>query len=64
MRPLTSPEFQYTALAFGKKVGFVAGWLMLVGDVAAAASAALGFGGYLGHLTGSSVTVAALSPSR
>jgi len=60
MRPRTSPEFQYTALAFGTEVGFVAGWLMLVGDVAAAASVALGFGGYFGHLTGSSVTVAAL----
>jgi len=61
MRPKTSPEFQYTALAFGREVGFVAGWLMLVGDIAAAASVALGFGGYLAHLTGSDVTVAALA---
>ena len=61
MRPKDSPEFQYTALAFGREVGFVAGWLMLVGDVAAAASVALGFGGYLEHLTGSDVTVAALA---
>jgi len=60
MRPRTSPEFQYTALAFGRDVGFVAGWLMLVGDIAAAASVALGFGGYLEHLTGSDVTVGAL----
>jgi amino acid transporter len=60
MRPRTSPEFQYTALAFGPDVGFVAGWLMLVGDIAAAASVALGFGGYLEHLTGSGVTVGAL----
>jgi APA family basic amino acid/polyamine antiporter len=52
LRPKASPEFQYTALAFGPDVGFVAGWLMLVGDVAAAASVALGFGGYLGHLLG------------
>jgi amino acid transporter len=60
MRPRTSPEFQYTALAFGQDVGFVAGWLMLVGDIAAAASVALGFGGYLEHLTGSDVTVGAV----
>lgn len=51
MRPKASPEFQYTALAFGVDVGFVAGWLMLLGDIAAAASVALGFGGYLHHLT-------------
>jgi APA family basic amino acid/polyamine antiporter len=44
MRPKTSPEFQYTSLAFGPDVGFVAGWLMLGGDIAAAASVALGFG--------------------
>jgi APA family basic amino acid/polyamine antiporter len=52
MRPKASPEFQYTALAFGPKVGFLAGWLMLVGDIAAAASVALGFGGYLQHVLG------------
>src|SRR5688572_11286305 len=52
MRPKASPEFQYTALAFGPQAGFVAGWLMLVGDVAATASVALGFGGYLSHLAG------------
>jgi APA family basic amino acid/polyamine antiporter len=61
MRPRNSPEFQYTALAFGREVGFVAGWLMLVADIAAAATVALGFGGYLEHLTGSDVTLAALA---
>jgi APA family basic amino acid/polyamine antiporter len=60
VRPRTSPEFQYTALAFGRDVGFVAGWLMLAGAVGAAASVALGFGGYLEHLTGSDVTLGAL----
>jgi amino acid transporter len=28
IRPKDSPEFQYTALAFGPRIGFVAGWLM------------------------------------
>jgi APA family basic amino acid/polyamine antiporter len=60
VRPRTSPELQYTALAFGRDVGFVAGWLMLAGAVGAAASVALGFGGYLEHLTGSDVTLGAL----
>jgi APA family basic amino acid/polyamine antiporter len=58
-RPKASPEFQYTALAFGPDVGFVAGWLMLGGDIAAAASVALGFGGYLSHLIGTPIVIAA-----
>ena len=28
LRPMDSPEFQYTALAFGPRIGFLAGWLM------------------------------------
>lgn len=51
-RPKDSPEFQYTALAFGPRVGFVAGWLMLVADLLAASAVAIGFGGYLAHLAG------------
>ncbi|HEY3188208.1 MAG TPA: amino acid permease, partial [Solirubrobacteraceae bacterium] len=60
MRPKASPEFQYTTLAFGPRVGFLAGWLMLAGDVAAAASVALGFGGYLGNLAGTGTIAGAL----
>src|SRR5262245_56859980 len=52
MQPRNSPEFQYTALGFGPRVGFVAGWLMLAADLLAAATVALGFGGYLAHLAG------------
>jgi basic amino acid/polyamine antiporter, APA family len=59
MRPKASPEFQYTSLAFGPDVGFVAGWLMLGGDIAAAASVALGFGGYLSHLAGTPIVFGA-----
>ena len=55
MRPKDSPEFQYTALAFGPRVGFVAGWLMLAADLLAVATVALAFGSYLSHLTGVSV---------
>jgi APA family basic amino acid/polyamine antiporter len=60
LRPLDSPEFQYTALAFGPRIGFVAGWLMLVADLMAVATVALAFGGYLGHLTGWLATPGAL----
>jgi APA family basic amino acid/polyamine antiporter len=60
MHPRDSPEFQYTALAFGPRVGFVAGWLMLAADLLAVATVALGFGGYLAHLTGVPVVAGAL----
>ena len=59
-RPKNAPEFQYTALAFGPRVGFVAGWLMLVSDLLAAGAVALGFGGYLAHLAGVPPGVGAL----
>jgi APA family basic amino acid/polyamine antiporter len=61
MRPKASPEFQYTALAFGPNIGFMAGWLMLGGDIAAAASVALGFGGYLSHLVGAPLLFGAVA---
>jgi len=59
--PKNSPEYQYTALAFGPRVGFVAGVLMLLADVLAAAAVTLGFGGYLEHLVGTSTTANALA---
>lgn len=59
--PKNSPEYQYTALAFGPRVGFVAGILMLLADVLAAAAVTLGFGGYLEHLVGTSTTANALA---
>lgn len=61
MQPKNSPEFQYTSLAFGPRVGFVAGWLMLAADLLAAATVALGFGGYLAHLAGTPVEANALA---
>ena len=60
MRPKDSPEFQYTALAFGPRIGFLAGWLMLAADLLAVAAVALGFGGYFAHLAGTSPVVNAL----
>jgi APA family basic amino acid/polyamine antiporter len=60
MQPKASPEFQYTALAFGPRVGFVVGWLMLVADVCAAGAVALGFAGYMTHLVGTPLVANAL----
>jgi len=59
--PKNSPEYQYTALAFGPRIGFVAGVLMLLADVLAAAAVTIGFGGYLEHLVGTSTTANALA---
>src|SRR5262245_4081703 len=61
LAPKNSPEFQYTALAFGPRLGFVAGALMLLADVLAAAAVTIGFGGYLEHLVGTPTTVNALA---
>jgi basic amino acid/polyamine antiporter, APA family len=61
LAPKDSPEFQYTALAFGPRAGFVAGALMLVADVLAAAAVTIGFGGYLQHLLGTPLKANALA---
>ena len=60
VRPKNSPEFQYTSLAFGPTVGFIAGWLMIAASLLAAAAVALGFGGYLRHLAGTPVILNAM----
>ena len=57
LRPKNAPEYQYTSLAFGPAVGFVAGWLMLAASILAGAAVALGFAGYLRHLVGTAITL-------
>jgi APA family basic amino acid/polyamine antiporter len=61
LAPKNSPEFQYTALAFGPRLGFVAGALMLLADVLAAGAVTIGFGAYLEHLAGTPTTANALA---
>ena len=61
LAPKNSPEFQYTTLAFGPTMGFVAGVLMLVADVLATAAVTIGFGGYLEHLDGTPTSGNALA---
>jgi APA family basic amino acid/polyamine antiporter len=61
LAPKNSPEFQYTTLAFGPRLGFVAGTLMLIADVLAAAAVTVGFGGYLAHLVGTPITANAVA---
>jgi basic amino acid/polyamine antiporter, APA family len=61
LAPKNSPEFQYTALAFGPQLGFVSGALMLIADVLGAAAVTIGFGGYVKHLVGTPITLNALA---
>jgi APA family basic amino acid/polyamine antiporter len=61
MRPKDSPEFQYTTLAFGPRIGFLAGWLMLAADLLAVAAVTLGFSGYLAYLAGTPLVANALA---
>src|SRR5262245_14698688 len=61
LAPKNSPEFQYTALAFGPRLGFSAGALMLLASVLAATAVTIGFGGYLEHLVGAPTTLNALA---
>ncbi len=41
-----SAEYEYTAHAFGKKLAFIIGWLIILSGVIGASTVALGFGGY------------------
>lgn len=46
MFPRSSAEYGYTKKAFGEKIGFVIGMLIILASVVSAATVALGFAGY------------------
>lgn len=46
MLPKAAAEYEYTARAFGRRAGFVIGWLVIASGVIGAATVATGFGGY------------------
>ncbi|MFC1742185.1 APC family permease [Nanoarchaeota archaeon] len=51
--PYDSAEFMYTARAFkDRRFAFGVGWMKLITHIIATSAVALGFGGYLSHLTG------------
>lgn len=58
--PRASAEYEYTSRAFGRKLAFVVGWLIIFSGVIGAATVALGFGGYFLALTGFPVLPSAL----
>ena len=58
--PKASAEYEYTCHAFGKRLAFVVGWLIIFSGVIGASTVALGFGGYFDALTGVPVLTSAV----
>ncbi len=50
MFPKASAEYQYTKSAFGRKLAFIIGWLIIFSGIIGASTVALGFGGYFNAL--------------
>ncbi len=49
--PKNAPEYHYVNRAFGNMPGFLAGWMILWAGIISTTAVALGFAGYLNHLT-------------
>lgn len=47
MFPRAGADYEYTRRALGGRSAFVVGWLMVIGNIIAAATVALGFAGYV-----------------
>lgn len=60
MFPKAGAEYVYTEKAFGKRAAFLVGWLVIASGVIAAATVALGFGGYFGALFNIDIIPAAI----
>lgn len=52
MYPKASAEYEYSKHAFGRRIGFLVGWLAIIAGIVSASTVALGFGGYLSALIG------------
>ncbi len=52
MFPKASAEYEYTSQAFGRRLAFVIGWLIIFSGIIGAATVALGFAGYFSALFG------------
>jgi len=52
MFPEAGASSVYAREAFGRRIGFLTGWLRIAIDIISSAAVALGFGGYLGDLVG------------
>ncbi|MDN7013418.1 amino acid permease [Methanoculleus sp. FWC-SCC3] len=52
MYPRASAEFEYVRNAFGRRLAFVVGWLIIFSGILGAATVSLGFAGYFSDLVG------------
>ncbi len=55
MFPKAGAEYVYARKAFNKKIAFLAGWLIIISGIIAAATVALGFAGYFKALFGTPI---------
>lgn len=60
MFPKASAEYEYIVNAFGKKLAFIIGWLIIWSGVIGASTVALGFAGYFNALLNAPVKISAL----
>lgn len=61
MFPKAGAEYVYSLKAFGRRLAFMTGWLILISGVFSAATVSLGFAGYFSVLFGSPVTITAFA---
>ncbi|MHC1631263.1 MAG: APC family permease [Methanotrichaceae archaeon] len=60
MFPKSSAEYTYTNHAFGQKLAFTIGWLIIFSGIVGSATVSLGFGGYFDALLGLPILPSAL----
>jgi APA family basic amino acid/polyamine antiporter len=58
--PRAGADYEYSRQALGRRFAAVVGWVIVSGNVIAAAAVALGFGGYFGEFVDVAPTLAAL----
>jgi len=60
MYPRAGAEFEYVSNAFGRRLAFVVGWLIIFSGILGAATVSLGFAGYFSDLVGFPVLPSAI----
>lgn len=58
--PRAGAEFEYVSHAFGRRLAFVVGWLIILSGILGAATVSLGFAGYFSELVGLPVIPSAI----
>ncbi|MEM4195323.1 MAG: amino acid permease [Candidatus Anstonellales archaeon] len=58
--PKAGAEYEYTKNAFGRRIAFLVGWMIIVSGIVGASTVALGFSGYFNALFGTPITLTAI----